>query len=100
MPEPALVPVASATPVKRSKAGAAITIPSAPPTRRLGYLSPMEFLMTNAASAPETLAVSALPLNTQNQPEDSGSAQALIAGERVTGNKGTWRRKLSYVCKG
>jgi len=43
------------------------------PHSALGYLSPMEFLMTNAASAPETLAVSALPLNTQTQPEDSGS---------------------------
>ena len=43
------------------------------PDSALGYLSQIEFLMTTAASAPETLAVSALLPNTQTQPEDSGS---------------------------
>ena len=43
------------------------------PHSALGYLSPTEFLMKTTASALETLAVSALPLNTQTQPEDSGS---------------------------
>lgn len=37
------------------------------PHSALGYLSPNEFLTTNAAAALETLAVSTLPLNTQSQ---------------------------------
>lgn len=43
------------------------------PHSALGYLSPKEFLMTNPAPALETIAVSAPPLNTANQPENSGS---------------------------
>ena len=43
------------------------------PHSALGYLSPMEFLTTITATARETLAVSAPPLNTQTQPGDSGS---------------------------
>ncbi|PWR04695.1 hypothetical protein DKT77_00025 [Meridianimarinicoccus roseus] len=43
------------------------------PHSALGYLSPTEFLMKTTAPALETLAVSTLPLNTQNQPEDSKS---------------------------
>ena len=39
------------------------------------YLSPKEFLTTTAAPALETLAVSALPLNTHTQPGDSGSTR-------------------------
>jgi len=39
----------------------------------LGYRSPKELLMTNPAPALETLAVSAPPLNTANQSENSGS---------------------------
>jgi putative transposase len=42
------------------------------PHSALGYLSPKEFLMTNPAPALETLAVSAPPLDTANQPENSG----------------------------
>ena len=45
------------------------------PHSALGYLSPQEFLMKTTASAIETLAVSALPLNTQTQPEDSRSTR-------------------------
>jgi len=45
------------------------------PHSALGYLSPNEFLTTNAAAALETLAVSTLPLNTQSQPEDSRSSR-------------------------
>ena len=45
------------------------------PHSALGYLSPMEFLMTNPAPALETLAVSALPLNTQTQSENSRSTR-------------------------
>jgi putative transposase len=41
------------------------------PHSALGYLSPQEFLMKTTASTLEALAVSALPLNTQTQPEDS-----------------------------
>ena len=43
------------------------------PHSALGYLSPMEFLTTITATARESLAVSAPPLNTQTQPGDSGS---------------------------
>ena len=43
------------------------------PHSSLGYLSPTEFLMTTTAAAPETLAVSAPPLNTATRPENSGS---------------------------
>lgn len=43
------------------------------PHSALGYLSPTEFLMNTPAPSLETLAVSALTLNTQTQPEDSGS---------------------------
>jgi putative transposase len=43
------------------------------PHSALGYLSPTEFLIKANAPAPETLAVSTLPLNTQTQPENSGS---------------------------
>ena len=39
----------------------------------LGYLSPVEFLSRTTAPALETLAVSTLPINTANQPEDSRS---------------------------
>ena len=46
-------------------------------TKRLhsahGYLSPTAFLTKTTAPALETLAVSTLPLNTANQPEDSRS---------------------------
>jgi hypothetical protein len=45
------------------------------PHSALGYLSPKEFLMTNPAPALETLAVSAPPLNTAGQPENSGFAR-------------------------
>ena len=45
------------------------------PHSALGYLPPMEFLMTTTAAAPETLAVSALPFNTQTQPVNSGSTR-------------------------
>ena len=45
------------------------------PHSALGYLSPQEFLMKTTASALETLAVSALPLNTKTQPEDSRSTR-------------------------
>jgi putative transposase len=43
------------------------------PHSALGYLSPTEFLTKTTAPALETLAVSTLSLNTQTQPEDSGS---------------------------
>ncbi len=46
---------------------------TARPHSALGYLSPTEFLTKTTAPALETLAVSAPPLNTQTQPEDSGS---------------------------
>ena len=42
------------------------------PHSTLGYLSPTEFLIKTTAPALETLAVSALPLNTHTQPEVSG----------------------------
>jgi putative transposase len=45
------------------------------PHSALGYLSPVEFLTTTAATAPETLAISALPLNTQTRPGDSRSSR-------------------------
>lgn len=45
------------------------------PHSALAYLSPNEFLTTNAAAALETLAVSTPPLNTQSQPEDSSSSR-------------------------
>lgn len=48
---------------------------TARPHSALGYLSPMEFLTITAATAPETLAVSALPLNTQTRPGDSRSSR-------------------------
>jgi putative transposase len=48
---------------------------TARPHSALGYLSPMEFLTITAATAPETLAVSVLPLNTQTRPEDSRSSR-------------------------
>lgn len=41
------------------------------PHSALGYLSPTQFLTKNTAPAPETLAVSTLPLKTQTQPENS-----------------------------
>lgn len=43
------------------------------PHSALGYLSPTECLTKTTASAFETRAVSTLPLNTANQPEDSRS---------------------------
>ena len=43
------------------------------PHSALGYLSPTEFLMKTTAPALETLAVSAPPLKTETQPEDSRS---------------------------
>ena len=43
------------------------------PHAALGYLSPTEFLTKTTAPALETLAVSTLSLNTENQPEDSRS---------------------------
>jgi putative transposase len=46
---------------------------TARPHSALGYLSPTEFLTKTTAPALETLAVSAPPLNTQTQPENSGS---------------------------
>ena len=46
---------------------------TARPHSALGYLSPTEFLMISPASALETLAVSAPPLDTRTQPENSGS---------------------------
>lgn len=45
------------------------------PHSALGYLSPNEFLTTNAAAALEILEVSARPLNTQSQTEDSSSSR-------------------------
>ena len=45
------------------------------PHSALGYLSPMEFLTIAAATATETLAVSALPLNTQARPGDPSSSR-------------------------
>jgi len=48
---------------------------TARPHSALGYMSPMEFLTTSAATAPETLAVSALSLNTQTQPGNSRSGR-------------------------
>ena len=48
---------------------------TARPHSALGYLSPTEFLIKTTAPALETLAVSALPLNTQSRPEDSGSTR-------------------------
>ncbi|OLS51600.1 integrase core domain-containing protein [Rhodovulum sulfidophilum] len=39
------------------------------------YLSPMDFLMTKPAPALEALAISALALNTQTQPKDSGATR-------------------------
>jgi putative transposase len=48
---------------------------TARPHSALGYLSPIEFLTITAATAPETLAVSALPLNTQTRPGDSSSSR-------------------------
>jgi len=41
------------------------------PHSALGYLSPSEFLTKTTAPALETLAVSALSLNSQTQPENS-----------------------------
>ena len=43
------------------------------PHSALGYQTPMEVLTNNTASAPETLAVSALPLRAITQPENSRS---------------------------
>ena len=43
------------------------------PHSALCYQTPMEVLNNNTASAPETLAVSALPLRAITQPEDSRS---------------------------
>jgi len=43
------------------------------PHSALGYQTPMEVLTNNTASAPETLAVSALPLRAITQPENSSS---------------------------
>lgn len=45
------------------------------PHSALGYLAPTEFLTKTTAPALETLAVSTLPLNTQTQPENSGSTR-------------------------
>ena len=45
------------------------------PHSALGYRSSMEFLKIAAAAAFETVAVSVLPLNTQTQPENSGSSR-------------------------
>ena len=45
------------------------------PHSALGYRSPSEFLSTTTATAPETLAVSTLPLNTQPQSENSSEAR-------------------------
>lgn len=45
------------------------------PHSALGYLPPTEFLTKTTAPALETLAVFTPPLNTQTQPEDSGSTQ-------------------------
>ncbi len=45
------------------------------PHSALGYLSPTKFLTSTAAPALETLAVSALSLNTHTQPGDSGSTR-------------------------
>lgn len=45
------------------------------PHSALGYLTPLEFLSTTTATAPETLAVSAPPLNTQPRPENSSEAR-------------------------
>ena len=45
------------------------------PHSALGYRSPLAFLSTTTATAPETLAVSAPPLNTQPRPEDSSEAR-------------------------
>jgi hypothetical protein len=41
----------------------------------------MEFLTITAATAPETLAVSALPLNTQTRPGDSSSSRPCFRGK-------------------
>lgn len=49
------------------------------------YLSPMEFLTTTAATAPETLAVSALPLNTQTRPGNSRSSRPDSGGRSTSG---------------
>ena len=43
------------------------------PHSALGYQTPMEVLTNNSASAPETLAVSALPPTAITQPENSRS---------------------------
>jgi putative transposase len=45
------------------------------PLSALGCLSPIEFLTITAATAPETLAVLSLPLNTQTRPGDSRSSR-------------------------
>ncbi len=45
------------------------------PHSALGYLTPLEFLSTTTASAPETLAVSAPPLNAQPRPENSSEVR-------------------------
>lgn len=46
---------------------------TAPPHSALGQLSPMEFMTTTTATAPDTLAVSALSLDTAHRPEILGS---------------------------
>ncbi|MEM9032484.1 MAG: integrase core domain-containing protein, partial [Pseudomonadota bacterium] len=51
------------------------------PHSALGHLSPTEFLMKTTAPALETLAVSTLPLNTTNQPENSRSNQPKSRGK-------------------
>ena len=45
------------------------------PHSALGYRTPLEFLSPTTATAPETLAVSTLPLNTQPRPENSSEAR-------------------------
>jgi putative transposase len=45
------------------------------PHSALGYRTPMEFLTTNAATALEPLAGSALPLTAKFNPEDSSSVR-------------------------
>ena len=72
MPEPPLVPIPAATPARKSADGVN-HYNTKRPHSALGYLSPTEFLMKTTATALETLAVSALPLNTKTQPEDSSS---------------------------